>query len=129
MVNAVTTPTIQIKRVYDEPSERDGFRILVDRIWPRGLAKAAASIDLWLKDIAPSSILRTWFGHSPVRWTEFKRRYYAELAGAVQAAALAKLRAVKEPSITLLYAAKDQEHNNAVALRDYLAKAGLGQPR
>lgn len=117
---AQKSKTFQIKRVYDEPSGVDGYRLLVDRIWPRGLSKESAAIDLWLKGVAPSTDLRKWFGHRPDRWAEFKRRYWLELQGAAAAAAVAQIRAIKNKNVTLLFAAKDCEHNNAVVLRDYL---------
>ena len=110
---------IRIKRVYDPPDKTDGARVLVDRLWPRGLRKERAALTLWLKEIAPSTELREWFGHDPARWAEFGHRYRAELAhnkGAVaQLADLSKLG-----PITLLYAAHDTEHNHAVVLAAYL---------
>jgi uncharacterized protein YeaO (DUF488 family) len=108
------------KRVYDPPARDDGFRVLVDRLWPRGLSKARAKVDLWLKDVAPSNALRKWFGHDPERWSEFVRRYKAELK--TQKDAMAELREIGEshPRVTLLYGAHDSEHNNAVALLKFL---------
>ena len=105
-----------MKRVYDPPSPDDGFRVLVDRLWPRGLKRDGAGIDLWLKDIAPSDGLRRWFGHDPTKWAEFQKRYQAELAGNP---ALNNLLAIirRERRVTLLFAAKDTEHNNAAALQ------------
>ncbi|HEX4157654.1 MAG TPA: DUF488 domain-containing protein [Rhizomicrobium sp.] len=112
-------PDIQVKRVYEPPEEDDGARVLVDRLWPRGLKKECAALTLWLKEIAPSEELRKWFGHDPERWTEFVHRYRAELAH--NAPALARMRELaKEGRVTLLYAAHDGEHNNAVALAAYL---------
>ena len=111
---------IAVKRVYDPPSKSDGTRVLVDRLWPRGIAKAKARVDAWLKEVGPSTALRTWFGHDPARWSEFQRRYHRELANSGEARRVAEL-ALRGP-ITLLFAAKDDEHNNAVALRDYLAR-------
>lgn len=111
--------SLKIKRVYDDPSPDDGLRILVDRIWPRGLTKAKAQIDHWAKDAAPSTALRQWFGHDPARWTEFTKRYRAELAS--DPAALDALRALcKGRRATLLYAARDTVHNQAAVLRDLL---------
>jgi uncharacterized protein YeaO (DUF488 family) len=112
---------IKIKRVYEEPKPSDGRRILVDRLWPRGLSKEKAQVDWWLKEMAPSSELRRWFGHDPGRWAEFKVRYREELKS--QDALLDELRslAAKE-SVTLLYAAKDEEHNNALVLKDLLSQ-------
>lgn len=110
---------IRIKRVYEEPSEDDGLRILVDRLWPRGLSKAKAKIDRWEKDLAPTTELRRWFGHDPAKWEEFLQRYRAELEGKEEA--LARLRReANDGTVTLLYAAKDEEHNNAVALKRYI---------
>jgi uncharacterized protein YeaO (DUF488 family) len=112
---------IRIKRVQDVPAPDDGTRVLVDRLWPRGLKKETASIDLWLKEAAPSSELRRWFGHEPARWGEFCRRYTAELAA--NSAALAPLRGL-DGVVTLLYAARDREHNNAAALAEWLTGPG-----
>jgi len=110
---------IRTKRIYEEPSEDDGGRVLVDRLWPRGISKEKASLDRWEKDLAPSDDLRRWFGHDPAKWEEFLRRYRAELEGKEEA--LARLRReANEGTVTLLYAAKDEEHNNAVALKRYI---------
>ena len=108
---------IRTKRVYDPPARSDGRRVLVDRLWPRGLKKADASIDLWLKDAAPSGALRRWFGHDAARWDEFRRRYAKELDQNHEA--LAPLFEMQSTT-TLLYSARDEAHNNAVALADYL---------
>jgi uncharacterized protein YeaO (DUF488 family) len=110
---------IRIKRVYDEPDAHDGRRILVDRLWPRGLAKADAAIDLWAKDVAPTSELRTWFGHQPERFAEFRTRYLDELRSNAAAADLRQQVARK--TATLLYAAKDPVHNHAVVLAEFLS--------
>lgn len=107
---------IRVKRIYDPPASDDGFRVLVDRIWPRGMKKAEAALDLWLKDVAPSTELRRWFGHDPAKWAEFRRRYQAELDQQPDAMALLKEK-VRRSTVTLLYAAKDPDHNNAVALK------------
>ena len=113
--------TVALKRVYDEPEPGDGTRVLVDRLWPRGLSKERAHIDLWLKEIAPSSELRTWFGHDPEKFAEFRRRYENEIASESGQTALAKLRAqAKQGPVTLVFAARDTEHANAVVLRDLL---------
>lgn len=112
---------IRIKRVYDPPSPADGKRILVDRLWPRGLTKENAKVDLWLKDIAPSSELRTWFNHDPTKWKEFQARYEAELA-ANQDAVAALREQMESGPVTLVYGAKDTEHNQAQALKHYLEK-------
>ena len=115
---------IALKRVYDEPEPGDGTRVLVERLWPRGLSRERAHVDLWLKDIAPSRELRTWFGHDPQKFPEFRRRYEAELASPSGQAALARLRELaKRGPMTLVFAAHDTEHNNAVVLRDLLLHA------
>src|SRR5690606_34915867 len=106
---------LKIKRVYETPAKDDGCRVLIDRLWPRGLSKADAHVDLWLKDVAPSNELRKWFAHDPRKWAGFQERYFAELQN--RAEALDTLRAqMKKGRVTLLYGAKDDEHNNAVAL-------------
>lgn len=110
---------LAIKRVYDKPAKSDGLRILVDRLWPRGISKRKAALDEWVKDVAPSAALRKWFGHDPERWTEFRRRYRAELKG--NKAAVQELRKhLKSRRVTLLYGAHDAEHNNARVLAEYL---------
>ncbi len=112
---------VRYKRVYEPPSEEDGDRILVDRLWPRGLSKHAARLDGWDEEIAPSPALRKWFGHDPARFAEFKRRYFAELAHQPERVSDLLTRA-RNGTITLLFAAKDSEHNNAVALSEYLER-------
>jgi len=110
---------IRIKRVYDEAECSDGFRVLVDRLWPRGLPKADAKVDLWVKQAAPSPELRKWFGHDPAKWTEFRRRYLAELdARPEDLTALED--AARHCTVTLLYAARDTLHNHALVLKAYL---------
>ncbi len=111
--------SIRIKRAYEAPSKSDGFRILVDRLWPRGVKKEDARIDLWMKDLAPSDELRKWFGHEPEKWDEFRKRYAKELAAREDALHDLSSRAAKG-TVTLVYAAKDEEHNNAVALKEHL---------
>ena len=111
--------TIRTKRIYDPPARTDGYRVLVDRIWPRGLTKEHAAIDLWLKDIAPSTALRLWFKHDPRKWREFQTRYFRELEQVMAHVTLLKSRA-KAQRLTLLFAAKDTECNNAVALKTFL---------
>ena len=111
--------TIQLKRVYQAPSKSDGTRILVDRLWPRGLSKEKAHVDLWLKEVAPSTELRKWFGHDAGKWPEFKARYKAELKHNAAQLALLKRAVVRGPA-TLLYGAKDTEHNEAVVLQQLL---------
>lgn len=113
--------TIQIKRIYEPAAEADGFRVLVDRLWPRGLRKATAHIDTWDKDVAPSDQLRKWFAHDPAKWQDFKKKYMAELKASDAAGRLAMdLRSHKK--VTLLYGAHDEEHNNAVVLQEYLRR-------
>lgn len=112
--------SIRIKRVYEAPAADDGVRVLVDRLWPRGLSKADAHVDHWLKELAPSAALRQWFDHDPRRWVEFQRRYRRELEASPSVAALRDL--AKRGTITLLFAAKEPQYNNAAALRDYLAR-------
>jgi uncharacterized protein YeaO (DUF488 family) len=116
---------IRIKRVYDSPAEEDGFRILVDRLWPRGMTKDKAKIDLWLKEVAPSDDLRRWFAHDPKRWQEFKGRYKAELKNKKELLAKIKQTEKEKGTVTLLYSAKDKEHNNAVALSTVLEDSGF----
>ena len=111
---------IRIRRVYEEPSADDGLRVLVDRLWPRGRSKQSARVDVWLKDIAPSKNLRTWFGHIPERFDEFAARYRAELDTSPEAVSRLRGLISDHPRVTLLYGAKDGEHNNAVVLREYL---------
>jgi uncharacterized protein YeaO (DUF488 family) len=110
---------INVKRVYEKPSREDGFRVLVERLWPRGLSKTRAAVDLWLKEVAPSPELRQWFGHDPDKWEQFQKRYRQELRA--QKDAVNQLRRKsKGGTITLVYAARDQEHNGAIALKRYL---------
>jgi uncharacterized protein YeaO (DUF488 family) len=109
---------IKLKRAYEPPKKSDGLRILVDRLWPRGVSETAAQIDLWLKEIAPSDRLRKWFGHDPSKWTEFRRRYFRELGKSTEAVARLK-QFVSKGNVTLVYGAKDERHNNAVALKEY----------
>jgi uncharacterized protein YeaO (DUF488 family) len=134
---------VRLKRVYDEAAPEDGTRVLVDRLWPRGLSREAAKVDLWLKDVAPSDKLRHWFNHDPERWPEFRKRYRAEFAEKSEdiksedlksedlksehLETLRRLVAGKKP-VTLLFAAKDSEHNNAVVLREWLSARRRGSP-
>jgi uncharacterized protein YeaO (DUF488 family) len=113
---------IKIKRVYDSPAKDDDFRILVDRLWPRGLTKEKAKVDLWLKEIAPSNDLRNWFAHDPKKWQEFKSKYRAELKNKPEMLAKIKQMEKEKGTVTFLYSAKDEEHNNAVALKVILEK-------
>ena len=110
---------IHLKRVYDAPSEGDGTRVLVERLWPRGLTRERAAVDLWLKDVAPSPELRKWFGHDPARWEQFEERYRRELREKQDAVRLLKQKA-KEGPVTLVYAARDEEHNGALVLQRFL---------
>jgi uncharacterized protein YeaO (DUF488 family) len=111
--------SFKTKRAYEKPERSDGCRVLVDRIWPRGVSKTEAKIDQWLKDLAPSTALRKWFAHDPARWAEFKRRYFAELKP--QREALDELRKLASGgTVTLIFGARDTEHNQAVALKEYL---------
>ena len=112
---------IQTKRVYEPESSRDGKRFLVERLWPRGVKKENLDINGWLKDVAPSTELRQWFNHDPAKWNEFRKRYRAELR-AHQAALTPLITAARRGNVTLLYSARDQEHNNAVVLKDYVEK-------
>jgi uncharacterized protein YeaO (DUF488 family) len=113
--------TIWVKRAYSPPNHNDGCRVLVDRLWPRGVVKEAARIDEWYKEIAPSAELRKWYGHTPERWTEFRRRYFAELSEKEERVA-ELLEKARSGVLTLVFGAKDEEHNNAVALKEYLEK-------
>lgn len=112
---------IKIKRVYDSFDESDGFRILVDRLWPRGLSKNKAKIDMWLKDIAPSNELRKWFGHEQCKWVEFKNRYFVELNKKRELIELIADK-MEKGIVTLIYGAKDERFNNAVVLKEYIEK-------
>lgn len=112
---------IMIKRVYEEPEKTDGFRILVDRVWPRGMTKEKAHVDLWLKDAGPSTALRKWFAHDPKKWDEFKKRYLKELKDKKEIIGQIKENA-KNGTVTLVYSAKDEEHNQAVVLKEFLLK-------
>jgi uncharacterized protein YeaO (DUF488 family) len=110
---------IRVKRVYDKPAPSDGSRLLVDRIWPRGLKKNGLALDGWIKEVAPSDRLRKWFGHDPKKWKEFRKRYFAELR--VKPETWQPIReSARRSDVTLLYGARDSERNNAVALRDFL---------
>lgn len=110
---------IKLKRAYDKPDENDGFRILVDRLWPRGLSKTEAKIDAWLKDIAPSDQLRKWYAHDLAKWLEFKQFYMAELAAKEELIQTLIEKASTKP-VTLVYAKRDVEHNNAIVLKEYM---------
>ena len=119
MAKRITADHVRLKRAYEPASAADGTRILIDRLWPRGVKKADAAIDQWLKDIAPSTALRKWFGHDPARWAEFRKRYAVEIRAHREQ--LDQLRALaRQGSITLVFSAHDELHNDAVALRDFL---------
>jgi uncharacterized protein YeaO (DUF488 family) len=111
---------IQLKRVYEKPESDDGIRILVERLWPRGLSKEKAEVDIWLKDAAPSNELRKWFGHDPEKWVEFKKHYFDELEKNEQV--LKDTFDQHKEKVTFIYASKEEEFNNAVALKEYLEK-------
>ncbi len=114
---------LRLKRIYAEPARDDGLRVLVDRLWPRGVSKERAKLDLWLKEIAPSPALRKWFNHDPARWKDFEQRYTAEIKDKSRAQALRLLREkVAEGNVTLLYAAHDEEHNGALVLKHMLER-------
>jgi uncharacterized protein YeaO (DUF488 family) len=112
---------LKIKRVYEPPGTGDGLRVLVDRLWPRGLSKDRAHVGLWMKEIAPSDALRKWFGHDPARWEVFRGRYLAELEGKKEMARMLAQKAEKG-GVTLLFGAKDAERNQAVVLKEFIAK-------
>lgn len=112
---------IHLKKVYEAPSKQDGTRILVERLWPRGMKKEDLKMDLWLKEVAPSTDLRKWFSHDPAKWALFQKKYYAELDKNPEGIAVI-LGALKKGAVTLLYSSKDSEHNNAVCLKKYLER-------
>jgi uncharacterized protein YeaO (DUF488 family) len=111
---------IKLKRVYENPSAEDGLRVLVDRLWPRGLTKERAAVDLWMKDVAPSTELRKWFGHDPAKWKQFQLRYRKELDEKKEALKDLKQKS-KGHTVTLVYGARDEEHNEALVLKEILA--------
>ena len=113
---------IKIKRVYDQPDKKDGNRILVDRLWPRGLAKEKAGVDLWLQEIAPSTELRKWFDHDPKRWKSFRRRYEMEIRHKEDLIKVLQQKA-HEGTITLIYGARDEKHNEALVLKQFLERS------
>lgn len=116
---AISSDRIRLKRVFDPPEPEDGSRVLVERLWPRGLSKERARLDLWLKQIAPSTELRMWFSHDPAKWAEFQRRYRAELVKNTEAVAQL-LHLIGKGPVTLVYAAADVQHNSAVVLKRFL---------
>lgn len=119
---------VSLKSAYAEPAPDDGWRCLVDRLWPRGLTRESLQLDEWQKDLAPSDQLRRWFQHDPAKWPEFQRRYFAELDDCEDAVA-GLLARIEEGRVTLVFAARDQQHNNAVALRNYLERKLKPWPR
>ena len=119
----MTPPNVRLQRAYDQPGPEDGHRVLVDRVWPRGRTKEALRLDAWARDLAPSPQLRKWFGHDPARWPEFRSRYRAELAEPDKAQALDALAAeARLGPVTLVFGARDREHNQAQVIADELAR-------
>jgi uncharacterized protein YeaO (DUF488 family) len=114
---------IHLKRVYEKASADDGVRILVERLWPRGLTKAKAAVDLWIKDVAPSPALREWFGHDPAKWRQFKQRYWKELKVRKDDVDALRRKA-RDGKVTFIYAAHDEEHNAALALKEFIERRG-----
>jgi len=120
---------VRTKRAYERPEPTDGYRVLVDRLWPRGVSRDRLRLDAWVRELAPSAALRRWFGHDPVRFPEFKRRYAQELRAGPGAQAMAELvRRAARGTVTLVYGARDERHNNAAVLRDLLEGAIEGHP-
>jgi uncharacterized protein YeaO (DUF488 family) len=117
-------PKLKLKRAYDAPAKSDGCRVLVDRVWPRGLSKGELRLDDWLKDLAPSTPLRTWFGHDPAKWGAFKDRYFRELDKKPEAVERLVARR-RDGTVTLVFGAKDIHHNNAVALKEYVERVEM----
>jgi uncharacterized protein YeaO (DUF488 family) len=126
MALSVRQLDIRLKRAYEPPSRADGTRVLIDRLWPRGVTKTKAAIDHWFRDLAPSTELRKWFGHDPARWDEFRQRYTAELMR--QGDLLERLlRLASETPVTLIYGARDEQHNDAAVVKDVLARRAQGE--
>lgn len=111
---------IKLKRIYEKSEKNDGFRILVDRLWPRGVSKGKAALDLWLKDVAPSNALRKWFGHDPQKWEAFQKKYQSEIVANKEVFRYLRAIVKKRKKVTLLYATKDEEHNEAVVIKNLL---------
>jgi uncharacterized protein YeaO (DUF488 family) len=119
----MTSSNVRLRRAYDDPQPDDGHRVLVDRVWPRGRTKAELRLDAWARDLGPSTGLRKWFGHDPARWTEFQKRYHAELAEPVRAQALDALATIaRNGRVTIVYGARDREHNQAQVIADEIAR-------
>ena len=112
------SPSVRVKRIYEEPASGDGFRVLVDRLWPRGLSKERAGVSMWLKEAGPSTELRKWFDHDPDRWEEFKRRYLVELQEGEAQSTLIEL--AKRRAVTLLFGSREERFNNAMALKSFI---------
>jgi uncharacterized protein YeaO (DUF488 family) len=127
MNRSIAASNVRLKRAYEPPEKTDGTRILVDRLWPRGVSKEEAKLDEWIKEIAPSSELRTWFGHDPRRWDEFRKRYRTELAEHSETLKDLRRRA-REGPITLVYSARDEIHNDAVVLRNVILGRAEKEP-
>jgi uncharacterized protein YeaO (DUF488 family) len=127
MNRSIAASNVRLKRAYEPPEKTDGTRILVDRLWPRGVSKEEAKLDEWIKEIAPSSELRTWFGHDPRRWDEFRKRYRSELAEHSETLKDLRRRA-REGPITLVYSARDEIHNDAVVLRNVILGRAEKEP-
>ena len=119
----MTSRGVRLQRAYDEPQPDDGHRVLVDRVWPRGRTKAELRLDAWARDLGPSNELRKWFGHDPARWTEFEARYHVELADPERSQALDDLAAIAQRArVTIVYGARDREHNQAQVIADEIAR-------
>jgi uncharacterized protein YeaO (DUF488 family) len=117
--------SVHIRRIYEPPTLKDGYRVLIDRVWPRGVTKQEARLDEWARNLAVSTDLRRWFGHDPAKWDEFRRRYRAELLAPEHRAALDALaRRARHETVTIVYGTRDEQHNNAVALADVLQELG-----
>jgi len=127
MDRTIIASNVRLKRAYEPPEKKDGARILVDRLWPRGVSKEEAQLDEWIKEIAPSAELRTWFGHDPRRWDEFRERYRAELAEHPETLKDLRRRA-REGPITLVYSARDEVHNDAIVLRNVILGRAARKP-
>lgn len=119
----MTSGSVRLQRAYDDPQPDDGHRVLVDRVWPRGRTKAELRLDAWARDLGPSNELRKWFGHDPARWTEFEARYHVELADPERSQALDDLAAIaRRARVTIVYGARDREHNQAQVIADEIAR-------
>ena len=117
---------IKLKRVYEPPADEDGFRVLVERLWPRGVSKDRARVDLWIKDAGASPELRSWFGHDPGKWEEFRQKYFDEIRQRPMVVDLLRKTISEKETVTFVFAARDEHHNNAVALKEFLESEGIG---